>query len=108
METLLSLGLHKQAEQLYKDFRVPDKRCVTEAALLLALSLLLQSFLSVPLACLPLSSVCLSHLCRYWWLKLKSLAEKEEWDELEKFSKSKKSPIGYLVRRSPTPSVMLH
>ncbi|XP_076026833.1 vacuolar protein sorting-associated protein 16 homolog [Genypterus blacodes] len=58
MEALLSLGLHKQAEQLYRDFRVPDKR--------------------------------------YWWLKLKSLAEKEEWEELEKFSKSKKSPIGYL------------
>uniref|UniRef100_A0A3Q1GUH0 VPS16 core subunit of CORVET and HOPS complexes n=1 Tax=Acanthochromis polyacanthus TaxID=80966 RepID=A0A3Q1GUH0_9TELE len=33
----------------------------------------------------------------YWWLKLKSLAEKEEWEELEKFSKSKKSPIGYLA-----------
>uniref|UniRef100_A0A3B4F0V9 Vacuolar protein sorting-associated protein 16 homolog n=1 Tax=Pundamilia nyererei TaxID=303518 RepID=A0A3B4F0V9_9CICH len=48
METLLSLGLHKQA-------------------------------------------------ALYWWLKLKSLAEKEEWDELEKFSKSKKSPIGYLA-----------
>uniref|UniRef100_A0A667ZWK3 Vacuolar protein sorting-associated protein 16 homolog n=1 Tax=Myripristis murdjan TaxID=586833 RepID=A0A667ZWK3_9TELE len=58
MEALLALGLHKQAEQLYRDFRVPDKR--------------------------------------YWWLKLKSLAEKEEWEELEKFSKSKKSPIGYL------------
>ncbi|KAM4559885.1 vacuolar protein sorting-associated protein 16 homolog isoform 2-T2 [Odontesthes bonariensis] len=59
MEVLLSLGLHKQAEQLYRDFKVPDKR--------------------------------------YWWLKLKSLAEKEEWEELEKFSKSKKSPIGYLA-----------
>uniref|UniRef100_A0A3Q3NK47 Vacuolar protein sorting-associated protein 16 homolog n=1 Tax=Mastacembelus armatus TaxID=205130 RepID=A0A3Q3NK47_9TELE len=59
MEALLSLGLHKQAEQLYRDFRVPDKR--------------------------------------YWWLKLKALAEKEEWEELEKFSKSKKSPIGYLA-----------
>ncbi|XP_075898377.1 vacuolar protein sorting-associated protein 16 homolog isoform X1 [Nelusetta ayraudi] len=58
IETLLALGLHKQAEQLYRDFKVPDKR--------------------------------------YWWLKLKSLAEKEEWEELEKFSKSKKSPIGYL------------
>ncbi|KAM9327919.1 vacuolar protein sorting-associated protein 16 homolog [Pholidichthys leucotaenia] len=58
MEALLLLGLHKQAEQLYKDFRVPDKR--------------------------------------YWWLKLRCLAEKEEWDELEKFSRSKKSPIGYL------------
>uniref|UniRef100_A0A1A8H968 Vacuolar protein sorting-associated protein 16 homolog n=2 Tax=Nothobranchius korthausae TaxID=1143690 RepID=A0A1A8H968_9TELE len=59
MEALMSLGLHKQAEQLYRDFKVPDKR--------------------------------------YWWLKLKSLAEKEEWEELEKFSKSKKSPIGYLA-----------
>uniref|UniRef100_A0A8C9XZZ6 Vacuolar protein sorting-associated protein 16 homolog n=1 Tax=Sander lucioperca TaxID=283035 RepID=A0A8C9XZZ6_SANLU len=59
MEALLALGLHKQAEQLYRDFRVPDKR--------------------------------------FWWLKLKSLAEKEEWEELEKFSKSKKSPIGYLA-----------
>lgn len=40
----------------------------------------------------------LSYLWRYWWLKLKSLAEKEDWEELEKFSKTKKSPIGYLVR----------
>uniref|UniRef100_A0A8C2K756 Vacuolar protein sorting-associated protein 16 homolog n=1 Tax=Cyprinus carpio TaxID=7962 RepID=A0A8C2K756_CYPCA len=58
MTTLLSVGLHKHAEQLYKDFRMPDKR--------------------------------------FWWLKLKALAEKEDWEELEKFSKSKKSPIGYL------------
>ncbi|KAK5607500.1 Vacuolar protein sorting-associated protein 16 [Crenichthys baileyi] len=59
MEALMSLGLHKHSEQLYRDFRVPDKR--------------------------------------YWWLKLKCLAEKEQWEELEKFSKSKKSPIGYLA-----------
>lgn len=26
LSTLLALGLHKHAEQLYKDFRVPDKR----------------------------------------------------------------------------------
>uniref|UniRef100_A0A8C5DAU4 Vacuolar protein sorting-associated protein 16 homolog n=1 Tax=Gouania willdenowi TaxID=441366 RepID=A0A8C5DAU4_GOUWI len=57
-EVLLSLGLHKQAEQLYRDFRIPDKR--------------------------------------YWWLKLTSLADKGDWEELDKFSKSKKSPIGYL------------
>lgn len=44
--------------------------------------------------------ICLSHLCRYWWLKLKSLSKKDEWEELEKFSKTKKSPIGYLVRTS--------
>lgn len=58
LQILLSIGMHKQAEQLYKDFRVPDKR--------------------------------------YWWLKLTALADKEDWDELEKFAKSKKSPIGYL------------
>ncbi|RXM27790.1 Vacuolar protein sorting-associated protein 16-like [Acipenser ruthenus] len=60
-ETVHSLLLdskHKQAEQLYKDFRIPDKR--------------------------------------FWWLKISALAEKEDWEELEKFSKSKKSPIGYL------------
>lgn len=34
---------------------------------------------------------------RYWWLKLTALAEKDDWEEMEKFAKSKKSPIGYLV-----------
>ncbi|CAL8306793.1 unnamed protein product [Merluccius merluccius] len=58
MEALLASGLQKQADHLYRDFRVSDKR--------------------------------------YWWLKLRSLAEKEEWEELEKFSKGKKSPVGYL------------
>ncbi|XP_062853841.1 vacuolar protein sorting-associated protein 16 homolog isoform X2 [Trichomycterus rosablanca] len=58
ISTLLSVGLHKHAEQIYKDFRVPDKR--------------------------------------YWWLKLTALAEKQDWEELEKFAKSKKSPIGYM------------
>lgn len=58
MEALLNLGLHKQAEQLYRDFRVPDKR--------------------------------------FWFLKLRALADKHDWDELDKFSRSKKSPIGYL------------
>ncbi|KAK7877787.1 hypothetical protein WMY93_031547 [Mugilogobius chulae] len=58
MEALLNLGLHKQAEQVSRDFRVPDKR--------------------------------------FWWLKLRALAEKHDWDELDKFSRSKKSPIGFL------------
>lgn len=30
---------------------------------------------------------------RYWWLQV--LAEQFQWDELERFSKAKKSPIGY-------------
>lgn len=32
---------------------------------------------------------------RYWWLRIQCLSEKGLWTELEKFSKSKKSPIGY-------------
>ncbi|CAL7934755.1 unnamed protein product [Xylocopa violacea] len=32
---------------------------------------------------------------RYWWLRIQCLAEKGMWSELEKLSKSKKSPIGY-------------
>ncbi|XP_074657658.1 vacuolar protein sorting-associated protein 16 homolog [Tubulanus polymorphus] len=48
---------HKLAEQLRKEFKVPDRR--------------------------------------FWWLKIMALAEVGDWAELEKFSKSKKSPIGY-------------
>ncbi|XP_023245681.1 vacuolar protein sorting-associated protein 16 homolog [Copidosoma floridanum] len=32
---------------------------------------------------------------RYWWLQIQCLAEQQLWSDLEKFSKSKKSPIGY-------------
>lgn len=32
---------------------------------------------------------------RYWWLRISVLAEQFQWEELEKFSKSKKSPIGF-------------
>nr|CAD7573986.1 unnamed protein product [Timema californicum] len=32
---------------------------------------------------------------RYWWLRILSLAALSEWSELDKFAKTKKSPIGY-------------
>ncbi|PKK73317.1 vacuolar protein sorting-associated protein 16 [Rhizophagus irregularis] len=32
---------------------------------------------------------------RFWWIKLKALVEMRDWPELERLSKSKKSPIGY-------------
>jgi vacuolar protein sorting-associated protein 16 len=32
---------------------------------------------------------------RYWWLRIQVLADQFRWDELDKFSKTKKSPIGY-------------
>lgn len=33
----------------------------------------------------------------FWWLRLQTMAENGTWEELEKFAKSKKSPIGYEV-----------
>lgn len=33
---------------------------------------------------------------RFWWLKLIVLVDLEDWEELEKFFKSKKLFIGYL------------
>ena len=32
---------------------------------------------------------------RYWWLRLRGLVAKREWDEIEEWSKQKKSPIGW-------------
>lgn len=32
---------------------------------------------------------------RFWWIRIQVLSENFQWDELEKFSKTKKSPIGY-------------
>ncbi|XP_063953477.1 vacuolar protein sorting-associated protein 16 homolog [Lytechinus pictus] len=54
---LIAKNLGKMAEQLRKEFKVPDKR--------------------------------------FWWLKIDALAGAGEWIELERFAKSKKSPIGY-------------
>lgn len=35
-------------------------------------------------------------LCRWWWLRVSTLAELRCFHELDAFAKSKKSPIGYL------------
>lgn len=35
---------------------------------------------------------------RFWWVKIRALAEVGDYEELEKFSKQKKSPIGYEVK----------
>eukprot|EP01132_Coremiostelium_polycephalum_P002241 gene2241-2763_t len=32
---------------------------------------------------------------RFWWIKIKALSVMGDWEELQKFSKEKKSPIGY-------------
>lgn len=33
--------------------------------------------------------------CRWWYVKLKALTANRDWEGLEAFAKSKKSPIGY-------------
>lgn len=35
--------------------------------------------------------------CRFWWAKLRGLAIIGDYDEIERFSRQKKSPIGYEV-----------
>nr|CAD7393630.1 unnamed protein product [Timema cristinae] len=45
-----------------------------------------------------MNQMCIQYLAcvsRYWWLRILSLAALSEWSELDKFSKTKKSPIGY-------------
>lgn len=32
---------------------------------------------------------------RFWWLRIQTMSEQALWEDLEKFSRAKKSPIGY-------------
>jgi hypothetical protein len=34
---------------------------------------------------------------KFWWLKVRALAYNKDWAELDRFSKVRKSPIGYEV-----------
>lgn len=48
---------------------------------------------------------------RWWWLKIRALAGNKDWEALEAFAKSKKSPIGYepfVVCRSELPPFPTH
>ncbi|XP_066928946.1 vacuolar protein sorting-associated protein 16 homolog [Clytia hemisphaerica] len=54
---LIHKGYYKKADQLKKEFAIPD--------------------------------------VRFWWTKIQALGASHAWKELEIFSKSKKSPIGY-------------
>ena len=107
--TLLCEGLGKRAEKVRADWRVPDKRYVLSShylfdrySIFLPYSLLLST-------CLPSSRPPFRILgmrqtdFRFWWIKVKALARNKDWEGLEAFAKSKKSPIGYepfVVRQS--------
>lgn len=99
VSNLILDGHHKRAEQLYREFKIPDKRSVLRGLLpaltgrSCARGLCLESC-----RVLAAREANLTFVPRYWWLKINALATRGDWEEMEKFSKSKKSPIGYLVR----------
>ena len=41
----------------------------------------------------------LRNSCRVWWIHVQALAAMNDWEELERFARSRKSPIGYEVRQ---------
>ncbi|KAK4818572.1 hypothetical protein QYF61_014708 [Mycteria americana] len=102
VSNLILDGHHKRAEQLYREFKIPDKRSVLGGGSLVqprGLSLgrnravgLGSGGCGAPAA----PGAGLTCVSRYWWLKISALATRGDWEEMEKFSKSKKSPIGYL------------
>lgn len=103
-----SFGEHKD--------RTFEAKQADDAARLLALQVQYEKELEYKFAFLGLSvSETMSHLLveglnkraehvrstfkvpdkRFWWIKLKTLAATHNWEGLEAFAKSKKSPIGY-------------
>ena len=70
-------GMPKKAERVRGDFKVPDKRCV--------------GFSKFP-GCWMADR---HFLDSFWYTKLYALTETRDFDGLDTFSKSKRSPIGY-------------
>ena len=67
-------GMSKRADKIKSDFKVPDKRWVSSA--------------------LP-ACVCADTTCSFWYIKLQALTEIRDFEGLEAFAKSRRSPIGY-------------
>ena len=75
----------KLAEQLRKDFKISDSQYVVCIVTTLP-----------PTQCVCVC-VCVCVCGRFWWAKLRGLAHIGDYEELERFSKQRKSPIGYEV-----------
>lgn len=109
VSNLILDGHHKRAEQLYREFKIPDKRSVPGwwwGSSVQPWGLTQGRSCAVGLGSggcgvLAARGAGLTCVPRYWWLKISALANRGDWEEMEKFSKSKKSPIGYLVRDFP-------
>src|SRR5260221_10210245 len=76
MRACILNGFPKRADKIKSDFKIPDKRFVTPL---------------VVKGC----GVIVLHENRFWYLKLKALTEAKDFEGLDAFSKSNRSPIGY-------------
>lgn len=75
IRTCLTNGMGNKADRVKSDFKVPDKRCVNP---------------------LPGRSIVMTFdPCRFWYIKLHALTAIRDFEALEKFARSKRSPIGY-------------
>ena len=74
--TCLTNSMAMKADKLRSDFKVPEKRCVYT---LFLPTFRLLTFLSYS----------------YWYIKLQALAAIRDWEGLDAFAKSRRSPIGY-------------
>jgi hypothetical protein len=68
-------GMSRRADKIKSDFKVSDKRCV--------------------LLHLEISVLDLNAPHRFWYVKLQALTAIRDFDGLEAFARSKRSPIGY-------------
>lgn len=84
----LLAGLDKKADKTRSDFKVPDKRCAS------GLSLLAPCAWERPNN-LTRFGAGICDLDRFWYIKLRALVALRDWDALDTFARSKKSPIGY-------------
>lgn len=106
----------KEAEKIFQEFkeRTFESKCVADQIRLLKLQLQLekdydQLFVGKTVSETISSLVLIAQHSRankvkdefkvpdkrFWWIKIKALVVRRDWDELLKFAKSKKSPIGY-------------
>jgi hypothetical protein len=80
IRTCLVNGMAKRADKLKSDFKVPDKR---------------YAFLLYRACTIAPSSRTTVAAVRFWYLKLHALTKTRDFEGLEAFSRSKRSPIGY-------------
>lgn len=73
IRTCLMNGMGNKADRVKSDFKVPDKRCASRQIILLTYFF-------------P---------CRFWYIKLHALTAIRDFEALEHFARSKRSPIGY-------------